>query len=168
MIYFDWGHIQMTSNKYCRVMSSTDITRSNISTYCIYHHRNWGRTSVRCWTNRRHRIPRSNGRAMGCLSWIIWEKWSRYNGTALYTLLGTIARNTEFVRQQHFVQVTISKERQWSALLTICEGNPSITAELPQQMANNAENISITWRVHDIFWLGSHTDDRLQILSSTV
>ena len=144
---------------------------------------------------------------MGCLSWIIWEKWSRYNGTTLYILLGTIARNTEFVRQQHFVQVTISEERQWSALLTICEGNPPITVGLPQQMANNAENISVTWRVHDFDWghiqmtgnkycrvlsstditrsnistyciyrhrnwgrtsIRGWTDDRLQILSSTV
>ena len=40
----------------------------------------------------------------------------------------------EFVRQQHFVQVTINEERQCSALLTIPEGNPPITAGLPQQM----------------------------------
>ena len=79
-----------------------------------------------------------------------------------------LGRKTQFVRQQHFVQVSTIEERQWSALLTICEGNPPITAGLPQQMANNAENVSITWRVHDIFWLGSRTDDRQQILSSTV
>ena len=40
----------------------------------------------------------------------------------------------EFVRQQHFVQVTINEERQWSALLTICDENRPITAGLPQQM----------------------------------
>ena len=39
----------------------------------------------------------------------------------------------EFVRQQHFVQVTIIEERQWSALLTICEGNPPITVGLPNK-----------------------------------
>ena len=40
----------------------------------------------------------------------------------------------EFVRQQHFVQVTINEERQCSASPTIPEGNPPITAGLPQQM----------------------------------
>ena len=84
----------MTGYKYCRVLSSNDITRSNISTYCIYHHRNWGRTSIRGRTNRSHHMPRPDGRAMGCLSWIIWGNWSRYNGTALYILLWIRARNT--------------------------------------------------------------------------
>ena len=103
------------------------------------------------------------------LSRIFLRKWPRHNGTALYILLGTRARNIEFVRQQHFVQVIISEECQWSALLTIClRGESTDTVGLPQQMANNAENISITWRVHDIFWLGSCRDNRLQILSSTV
>ena len=57
-----------------RLQSSAVITRSNISTYCIYHCRNWGRISIRGWTNKRHPIPRPNGRAMGCLSWIFLKK----------------------------------------------------------------------------------------------
>ena len=43
--------------------------------------RNWGRISIRGCIHKRHPIPRPDGRAMGCLSWIFWP---RDNGTALY------------------------------------------------------------------------------------
>ena len=54
--------------------------RSNI----VRYYRNCGRISIRCWIHKRHPIPRPDGRVMGCLLWMCWENWPRYNGTALY------------------------------------------------------------------------------------
>ena len=144
----------MTGYKYCRVLSSNDITRSNISTYCIYHHRNWGRTSIRGRTNRSHHMPRPDGRAMGCLSWIIWEKWSRYNGTTLYMLLGTITRNTRVCETATFCSGYHQRGTSVVSITDHLVGESTDYRWTPQQMANNAEYICITWRVHDIFWLG--------------
>ena len=45
---------------------SAVITRSNIVRYMYYinDYRNWGRISIKCWTHKRHAIPRPHGRAM--------------------------------------------------------------------------------------------------------
>ena len=50
---------------------SAVITRSNITSKCTHHCRNWGRLSIRSWTHKKHPIPRPDERAMGCLSWIL-------------------------------------------------------------------------------------------------
>ena len=128
-----------------QIQSSAVTTRSNTSKYCIYHHRNCGRISIRGWTNKKHHIPRHNGQAMGCLSWVFLRDWPCYNGTTVYVLLGTRSR------KRFLFRFPSAKNVKWSALLTLCEGNPQITIGRPQQMANNAESISMTWRVHDIF-----------------
>ena len=61
-------------SKYCDIVSSAVITRSNIVRYYIYDYRNWSRISIRYWNHKRHPIPRPNGRAMGCILWIFVRK----------------------------------------------------------------------------------------------
>ena len=53
------------------------ITRSNITSYCTHHCRNWGRISI--WTHKRHPIARPS------FCEYFEEIWPRYNGTALYS-----------------------------------------------------------------------------------
>ena len=35
----------------------------------------------------------------------------------------------------------------------ICEGNPAVTGGFPSQRSNNAENVSIWWRHHEVGWV---------------
>ena len=37
----------------------------------------------------------------------------------------------------------------------LCVGNSPVTGEFPAQMVSNAENVSIWWRHHDIYWTGT-------------
>ena len=57
-----------------QIQSNAVVTRSNITWYDTHHCRNWGRILIRGWTHKRHPIPRPDGRAMGCHSWIFWRK----------------------------------------------------------------------------------------------
>ena len=91
---------------------------------------------------------------MGCLSRIIWEKWSRYNGTTLYKLLGTITRNTRVCETATFCSGYHQRGTSVVSITDHLVGESTDYRWTPQQMANNAEYICITWRVHDIFWLG--------------
>ena len=69
-------------NQVSLVQLSAVITRSNIVRYYINDYRNWGRISIRWWMYKRQPIPRSYGRAMGCLLLIFLRKC--YNGSALW------------------------------------------------------------------------------------
>ena len=159
MIYFDWSHVEMTGYKYSQVQSQRGPIHQNIAyitTGTVAEYQS-GVELI-----KKHHIPRHNGQAMGCLSWVFLRDWPCYNGTTVYVLLGTRSR------KRFLFRFPSAKNVKWSALLTLCEGNPQITIGRPQQMANNAESISMTWRVHDLFWLGSCRDDRLHIQSSAV
>ena len=63
------------------------ITRSNIVKYYINNYRNWGRISIRCWTQKKTAIPRPHGRAMGVFCEYLWENVPHYNDTALYVVI---------------------------------------------------------------------------------
>ena len=39
----------------------------------------------------------------------------------------------------------------------LCAGNSPVTGEFPAQMASNAENVSISWRHHEIKWVDTIT-----------
>ena len=82
MIYFDWGYIQ----------SSVVITRSNISAYCIYRLRNWGRISIMVELLKDTMYLALTGKLRRAFRKYIWEADHVNNGTALYVLLGTRAR----------------------------------------------------------------------------
>ena len=41
----------------------------------------------------------------------------------------------------------------FSALLAICAGNSPVPGEFPAQMASNAENVCISWRHHEMYWV---------------
>ena len=43
-----------------------------------------------------------------------------------------------------------SKKTAKPAFLALCEGNPPVTGGFPWQRANNAENVPIAWRRHDL------------------
>ena len=43
-----------------------------------------------------------------------------------------------------------SKKTSKPRITGLCEGNSPVTAEFPTQRANNAENVAIWWRHHDI------------------
>ena len=46
------------------------------------------------------------------------------------------------------------QKHQNFALLALCEGNPPVTGEFPQQMASNAESVSMWWRHGGLFQSG--------------
>ena len=69
------------------VQWSAVITRSNIVRYYINNYRNWGRISIRCWTLKRHAIPRPHERVIGVFCEYLWENLPHYNGTALYVVI---------------------------------------------------------------------------------
>ena len=50
---------------------------------------------------------------------------------------------------QPYVQTYIKESI--NAQLALCEGNPTVTGGFPSQRASNAENISISWRHHDVW-----------------
>ena len=60
------------------IQSSALKTRSNIISFYINNFTNWGRILIRCWIHKRHPTPRPNGRAMGCLLWIIVRKLTAF------------------------------------------------------------------------------------------
>ena len=66
----------------------------------------------------------------------------------------------DVLNHRHLVCSTVcsgahQRKHQSSALLTFCEENPHRC--FPSQMANNAENISIWWRHHEIYVSGTAT-----------
>ena len=67
-------NINQILNSQKNIHSSAFIIQSNITWYCTHHCRSWGRISIRGWNHKRHPIPRPDGQAMGCLSWIFWRK----------------------------------------------------------------------------------------------
>ena len=69
------------------VQWSAVITRFNIVRYYINNYRNWGRISIRCWTLKRHAIPRPHERVIGVFCEYLWENLPHYNGTALYVVI---------------------------------------------------------------------------------
>ena len=46
---------------------------------------------------------------------------------------------------------TVCFRHQSSAWLVFCEANPPEPVGIPSQRANNAENVSITWRRHELY-----------------
>ena len=58
--------------------------QQNIARYYINIYWNCGRISIRCWIQKRHPIPRPNGRAMGVFCKYLWENLQHFNDTALY------------------------------------------------------------------------------------
>ena len=66
------------------IQSSAVITRSNISTYCIYHCRNWGIISIRAEPTKDIPYLALTGELWGAFREYFWKNWPRYNGTALY------------------------------------------------------------------------------------
>ena len=61
-----------------KIQANAVITRYNIhvSWYYIYHYRNRGWIWMRDWIHKWHPIPHSKERAMGCLTWGVWIKWT--------------------------------------------------------------------------------------------
>ena len=57
-----------------QIQLSAVIMRSNVVRYYIDNYRDWGRIPIRYWIHKWHPIPRPNGRAMWCLSWIFVRK----------------------------------------------------------------------------------------------
>ena len=52
-----------------------------------------------------------------------------------------------------------SKKTSKLRVTGLCVGNSPVTGEFPAQRASNAENVSISWRHHDIYsgnWIGQH------------
>ena len=48
--------------------------------------KNWGRISIRCWIHKTQPIPRPNGRAMGCILWILVRKLTKlYRHRTVFT-----------------------------------------------------------------------------------
>ena len=45
-----------------------------------------------------------------------------------------------------------SKKSSTLRVTGLCEGNSPVTGEIPTQRARKAENVSIWWRHHDLFW----------------
>ena len=72
----NWSRINHSQGRVVLQLQSsadiTDITLSIITRYCIDYCRNLGKISIRDWIHNRHPIPRPNGRAMGCLLWILF------------------------------------------------------------------------------------------------
>ena len=79
----DNAHMSKSKNN---TQSNPVITRSNIVRNYINDCSDWGRISIRFWIQKKHPIPRPDGRAMGCLCEYLWENCPRYNGTALYCI----------------------------------------------------------------------------------
>ena len=48
------------------LLLSGDTTRSKITWYCIHHYRSWGKIPIRFPTQKRHPIPRPDGRTTVC------------------------------------------------------------------------------------------------------
>ena len=46
-----------------------------------------------------------------------------------------------------------SKKTSKLCVTGLCAGKSPGTGEFPAQMASNAENVSIWWRHHELFWL---------------
>ena len=46
--------------------------------------------------------------------------------------------STSYPRLQH-------RNHQWSALLSLCEGNPPVAVGFPSQRASNVESVSMSW-----------------------
>ena len=53
---------------------SAVITRSSTAQYCTHHCRNWCVISIRGRTHKRHPKACSDGRDLGCCSWIFYRK----------------------------------------------------------------------------------------------
>ena len=49
-----------------------------------------------------------------------------------------------------------SKKTSKLRVTGLCAGNSPVTGEFPAQMTSYAENLSIWWRHHDMFWCGWH------------
>ena len=60
------------------IQKGATITRSNIVRYYIHTYTNWGRISIRCWTHKRHSIPRPN--ICEKIDRVITEPHSMWNG----------------------------------------------------------------------------------------
>ena len=58
------------------MQSGSVIKRSNITWYCIHHSSDWGRIYIWILTHKRHPIARPSWRAMGCLLWRFWRKFT--------------------------------------------------------------------------------------------
>ena len=50
-----------------------------------------------------------------------------------------------------------SKKTSKPRVIGLCEGNSPLTGEFPTQRANNVENVSIWWRLHDILNISFYT-----------
>ena len=58
-----------------------------------------------------------------------------------------------------------SKKTSRLRVTGLCEGNPQVNSEFPAQRASNAENVSIWWR-HHVLWWGVSTICCISILSN--
>ena len=53
---------------------------------------------------------------------------------------------------EQFIQAQIKKKKKSKLRVTVlCAGSSPVTDEFPAQMASNAENVSIWWRLLNIF-----------------
>ena len=68
------------------IQSSAVIARSNIVRHFINIYRNWDRISIRCCRDTTYLAI--TGELWGVFCEYLWEKWPRYNGTALHITRG--------------------------------------------------------------------------------
>ena len=66
------------------VQWSAFITQSNIVRYDMNNYGNWGRISIRYWIHKGTPYLALTGELWGVFCKYLWEKWPRYNGTALH------------------------------------------------------------------------------------
>ena len=102
-----------------------------------------------------------------CCCWLFWQNWFPACGNIACMCWDCSGGDSYFTLQwRHNRRNGVSNHKPHDCLLNrlsrrrsrktsklrgtcLCARNSPVTGELPEQMASNAENVSIWWRLHD-------------------
>ena len=94
------------------------------------------------------------------LSWVGYQSFLRWEISHTFfvrphyydVIMGAMASQITSLTIAYFKRLFRRRSKKTSKLrvTSLCEGNSSVTGEFPAQRSNNAENVSIWWRHHDL------------------
>ena len=133
------------------MQSNAVKTRSNFSRCYKRHCDNSGRKWIRYQNHNRHPIAGPHGWA----SYGVSKWWRKLNDRALQRRHDGHDGVSDHQPQDCLLNRLFRRRSKKTSKLCVTglyAGNSPVTGEFPAQMASNAENVSIRWRIMDPIW----------------